>query len=281
MLTTLLLPLLWSVLTYTLYAILAFVLFLVSKAFLYELSFLYVMRKFTSENKDAAMGKYHPYLGFVKFIKNPAVADIAIPFAKELADFSDKKLVVYSMPVFQAFTMAIILNQPASMKEYLLKEVEYTMKVAGEEYNPLMNLGFGQESGTHALMHRSVYSEFFLYERTSKLKYRMLPILEKKMPLLIQKHKINNSKFTEIDLREFLVVIQLNWLSDIIFGCRQESELDIDLTAPDCAGIRDYDFGHLNLAGLATVPLPKLLESFLVTSLNGSRDMADVLCNKL
>jgi cytochrome P450 len=36
MLTTLLLPLLWSVLTYTLYAILAFVLFFVSKAFLYE-----------------------------------------------------------------------------------------------------------------------------------------------------------------------------------------------------------------------------------------------------
>jgi cytochrome P450 len=36
MLTTLLLPLLWSVLTYTLYALLAVVLFLVCKAFLYE-----------------------------------------------------------------------------------------------------------------------------------------------------------------------------------------------------------------------------------------------------
>jgi cytochrome P450 len=109
----------------------------------------------------------------------------------------------------------------------------------------------------------------------------MLPILEKKMPLLIQQHKINNSKFTEIDLRGFLVVIQLNWLSDIIFGCKQESELDIDLTAPECAGIRDYDFGHLNLAGLATISLPQLLESFIVTSLTGDRDMADILCYKL
>jgi hypothetical protein len=153
--------------------------------------------------------------------------------------------------------------------------------MAGEELNPLMNLGFAQEYGTHALMHRSVFSEFFLYERISKLKFRMLPILEKKMLLLIKQHKINNSKFTEIDLREFLVVIQLNWLSDIIFGCKQESELDIDLTAPDCAGIRDHDFGHLNLAGLAKISLPQLLQSFLVTSFTGNGDMPDILCYKL
>jgi hypothetical protein len=262
MLTTLLVRLLCSVATYTLYVLLAVVLFLISKAFIFEMSFLYVMKKFTLENKDAVMGKYHPYKGMIKFLFNPAAADILTPFAKELADFSDKKLVVYHMPMFPAFTMAIVLNQPVSMKEFLAKEVEYTKKMVGEEFNPLMNLGFGQEYGTHALMHRSVYSEFFLYERISKLKFRMLPILEKKMPLLIQQHKIDNSKFTEIDLREFLVVIQLNWLSDIVFGCKQESDLDIDLTAPDCAGIRDYDFGHLNLAGLATVPLPQLLESF-------------------
>jgi hypothetical protein len=177
--------------------------------------------------------------------------------------------------------MVIVLNQPASMKEYLAKEVEYTKKLAGEEHYPLMNLGLGQEYGTHALMHRSIYSQFFLYERISKLKYRMVPILEKKMPLLIKQHKINDSKFTEINLREFLVVIQLNWLSDIVFGCKQESDLDIDLTAPDCQGIKDYVFGHLNLAGLATVPLPQLLEAFLVTSLTASSDMADILCFKL
>jgi hypothetical protein len=101
------------------------------------------------------------------------------------------------------------------------------------------------------------------------------------MTLLIEQHKINNSKFTEIDLREFLVVIQLNWLSEIIFGCKEESELDIDLTAPDCQGIKDYDFGHLNLAGLATVPLPQLLISFIVTAITGSRDAANILCFKL
>jgi cytochrome P450 len=281
MLTTLLLPLLWSMLTYMLYALLAVVLFLVSKAFLYELSFLYVMKKFTAENKDAVMGKYHLFIGMIKLLYNPAVADILTPFAKELADFSDKKLVVYHMFMFPAFTMAIVLNQPASMKEYLAKEVEYTKKLMDEGIYPLMNLGFEQETGTHGLMHRSVYSEFFLRERISKLKFRMQPILEKKMILLIQQHKIDNLKFTEIDLREFLVVIQLNWLSDIVFGCRQESELDIDLTAPDCAGIRDYDFGHLNLAGLATIPLAHLLESFQLTSLNANLDFPDILCYKL
>ena len=68
MLTTLLFPLLWSVVTYALYALLAVVLFLLCKAFIYEISFLYVMKKFTSENKDAVMGTYNPLAGFVKFM---------------------------------------------------------------------------------------------------------------------------------------------------------------------------------------------------------------------
>jgi hypothetical protein len=66
MLTTLLLPLLWSVATYTLYALLAILLFFISKAVIYEMSFLYVMIKFTSANKDAVMGKYHPFAGLIK-----------------------------------------------------------------------------------------------------------------------------------------------------------------------------------------------------------------------
>jgi hypothetical protein len=82
MLTTLLFPLLWSVTTYALYALLAVVLFLLSKAILYEMSFLYAMKKFTSENKDAVMGTYNPLAGFVKFILNPNVADIYTPLAK-------------------------------------------------------------------------------------------------------------------------------------------------------------------------------------------------------
>ena len=68
MLTTLLFPLLWSVAIYLLYALLAAVLFLLSKAFIYEMTFLYVMKKFTSENKDAVMGTYNPLAGFVKFM---------------------------------------------------------------------------------------------------------------------------------------------------------------------------------------------------------------------
>ena len=109
----------------------------------------------------------------------------------------------------------------------------------------------------------------------------MGPILEKKMPLLIKQHKIDNSKFIEVDLRKFLVVITLNWLSDIIFGCKEESELDIDLTAPDCQGIKDYHYGYLNLQGLATVPLADLIICFVVTCFSADRDIPDILCSKL
>jgi cytochrome P450 len=278
MLTTFLLPLLWTVVTYTLYVLLAVVLFLVSKALIYEMSYLYVMKKFTSENKDAVMGTYHPYKGLIGFMANPDVADIRIPIAKELADLSDKKLVIYHMPVLAPSTMAMVLNQPAVMKEYLAKEVEYTKKIIGPDFYPLMNIGFVQESGTQALMHKSVYSGFFNNERLSKLKFRMVPILEKKISSLIKQHKIDNSTFTEIDLREFLVVIQMAWITDIVFGCKQESELDIDLTAPECQGIKDHDFGHLNLQGLASVSLSQLLESFLKTSFGAGKDMPDQLC---
>jgi hypothetical protein len=234
MLTTLLFPLLWSVITYTLYALLTIVLFLISKAFLYELSFLYVMKKFTSENKEAVMGKYHPYIGMLGFFANPAVVDIHKPFTKELVDLSDKKMVVYHMPTWPAFTLGIILNQPGVVKEFLTKEIEYTRKVIGPDYYPLMNLGFSQDYGSQAIMHKSIYTGFFNLERISKLKYRSVRLLEKKMPLLIKQHSIDNSKFTEINLRKFLMPISLSWLSEIVFGCKEESELDIDLTAPEC-----------------------------------------------
>jgi hypothetical protein len=180
MLTTLLLPLLWTLVTYTLYALLAVVLFFISKAFIYEMSYLYVMRKFTSENKDAVIGTYHLFKDLLGFMANPDVVDVYTPVAKELADLSDKKMVVYQIPTLPAFTMVVILNHPASMKEYLAKEVEYTRKKLGWEFYPLLNLGFVQESGAHGLMHRRVYSEFFLYERIMKLRFRMVPILKKK-----------------------------------------------------------------------------------------------------
>jgi hypothetical protein len=281
MLTTLLLPLLWSVVTYTLYILLAVVVFFISKAIIYEMSYLYVMRKFTSENKDAVMGTYHPLKGLLGWFANPDVVDINFPIAKELADLSDKKMVVYHMPSWPLFTMVVILNHPASMKEYLAKEVEYTKKMLGGEFYPLLNLGFMQESGAHALMHRCVYSEFFLYERIMKLRFRMVPILEKKMTQLIKQHKIDNSKFTQINLRKFLIPIQLAWLTEVVFGCKEESELDIDLNAPECQGIKDHDFGHLNLQDLATVPLPQLLVCFIVTSFSANEDMPDILCSKL
>jgi hypothetical protein len=281
MLTTLLFPLLWSVATYALYAVLAFVLFFLSKAFMYEMSYLYVMKKFTSQNKDAVMGTYHRYAGFFNFMLNPEATDIVSLLAKELANLSDKKLVVYHMPILAPFTMAVVINQPASMKEFIAKEVEYTTRNVGDKFYPLLNLGWVQESGTHALMHRSIFSEFFVYERVSKLKYRMVPILEKKMTLLIKQHKINNSKFTEINLKEFLEVIQLAWLSETVFGCKEESELDIDLTAPDCQGIKDCDFGHLNLQGLATVQLPQLVMAFMMTCFEADKDIPDILCSKL
>jgi hypothetical protein len=132
MLTTFLLPLLWSVTTYALYALLAVVLFFISKAFLYEMSFVYAMKKFTSENKDAVMGTYNPFSGLVKLMMNPDVADVYTAPAKELADHSDKPLVVYHLPIYPPFTMVMVLNQPASMREYLAKEVEYTKRLMGE-----------------------------------------------------------------------------------------------------------------------------------------------------
>ncbi len=207
MLTTLLLHMLCSVVTYTLYALLAVLLFLISKAFLLELSFLYVMKKFTSEHKEAVMGKYHPYWGMLGFMLNTAVVDVHKPIAKELADLSDKKMVVYHMPIWPAFTLGILLNQPAVVKEFLTKEIEYTRKVIGADYYPLMNLGFSQDYGSQAIMHKSMYAGFFNSEMISKLKYRSVEWTEKKIPLLIKQLNSVNSKCTEINLRKILMPI--------------------------------------------------------------------------
>jgi cytochrome P450 len=53
------------------------------------------------------------------------------------------------------------------------------------------------------------------------------------------------------------------------------------LTAADCQGIKDYDFGLINLKGLATVPFSQLLRSFFAVSVGGDADIADWQCFNL
>ena len=237
------------------------------------------MKKFIGKYpKDAVMGTYNPIVGMVKFIMNPNVPDIQKSLSEELAKYSDYKLVVYHMPIFEPGTIMCALNTPEIMSEYLAKEVECVEKSVGEPVNPLMNLGFGQQSGQEGLMHRSIYTDFFGYEKIEKLHCRMVPILEKKMPKLIQQFKIEKSKFTDLHLREFLTPINLEWLSDLIFGCKDESELDIDQTSPEGSEIKDATFPNgLSLIGRKKIATAKQLDGFLGTSFGNSRDLGYTL----
>ena len=58
----------------------------------------------------------------------------------------------------------------------------------------------------------------------------------------------------------------------VVFGCKDESELDVDLTAPDCAGIRDQCFHAHDLKGVKKISLAVLTEILVISSFSTIQD---------
>ncbi len=130
---------------------------------------------------------------------------------------------------------------------------------------PGLKLGFLAENGRAGLQHRQIFTEFFFYDRIQQFKEPMYKIAQDKFKILIDQNKISAEKFTEVDMRKMIKEVMEAWLSMVVVGCKDESELDVDLTAPDCAGIRDQCFQSHDLKGVKKISLAFLSE-ILVTS---------------
>ena len=175
-------------------------------------------------------------------------------------------------------SIMIVLNRAEAIKEYISKEQEHTVRLLGPDFYPGLNLGFVQESGNVGLHHRGIYNEFFFYDRIQNLKNPMLKILDNKLESLIKENKLSRSNFVEVNIREFLTPIMLSWIANLTFGCEDESELEIDLTSPGCASLKDAEFDDFSFKGLKKASLTRLSQVFNANAIGADSDILNTFC---
>jgi hypothetical protein len=57
----------------------------------------------------------------------------------------------------------------------------------------------------------------------------MTKILDTKMKFSAKKYGLSKSEYTVIHVRSFLEKIVINWISNLAFGCSNESDIEVDL----------------------------------------------------
>jgi hypothetical protein len=261
--------LLWPLIVYSLLAILILLTAYVLVLVILEISYLVALKKF-SRHENVAQGNYFPMLGFAKYYMPTPEGHSMRPLHEELRQNSSKDLICYNIMSAPLGKLFVIPISKEAIKEYVAKESKYCRRTANDY--PGLNLGFTGITGVPGLQHRQIYSEFFFYDRLQQFKEPMFKIAQDRFKILIDQNKISTEKFTEVNLRKMIREVMFSWLSLVIFGCKDESELDVDLTAPDCAGIRDQCFHAHDLKGVKKIRLAGLVDILVSSSMYSMQD---------
>jgi cytochrome P450 len=261
--------LLWPLIIYSLWTLLILVSAYVLVLAILEISYLVALKKF-SGHENVAQGKYYPMIGFAKYYMPTPEGNSMRPLHEELRQNSASDLICYNLMSAPFGKLFVIPISKEAIKEYVAKEMTHSRRTSGDY--PGLKMGFTGENGRAGLQHRQIFTEFFIYDRIQQFKVPMYKIAQDKFKIFIDHNKISAEKFTEVDMRKMIREVMLAWLSLVVFGCKDESELDVDLTAQDCAGIRDQCFVTHDLKGVKKISLAFLVEILVASSMYTMQD---------
>ena len=247
----------YTVLIYLVYIALTFISFIVLKLIIYEIAALLAIRK-VSKIKGVKVAPYYPILGFVSHFLNQTGQDGQEKLMQEIGDTDGQNFLVYNSMPCPLGRLTWLVTSTSTFKEYLTLDAAHTYRDLQSDLYPLINVGFLGDNSEKGLKARSIFIEFFFYDRIQKLKDPMLKIMENKLKTLPEKYGINKEKFVEFDLRDFMSNIMQNWISNLMFGCENEEDIEIDLDSPECALIKDQEYAHFSFKNYKKISLTKL-----------------------
>ena len=88
------------------------------------------------------------------------------------------------------------MNGKQALKDWLSKEADCSIRKASEAYFPGLNFGFMGDNSRAGLVHRSIYTEFFFYDRVQRLREPMTKILNTKMDFSAREYALSKSDYT-------------------------------------------------------------------------------------
>jgi hypothetical protein len=169
------------------------------------------------------------------------------------------------------------LNGQQAFKDWLSKEADCSIRMNQEAYYPGINLGFFGDNTRAGLAHRSIYSEFFFFERVQRSIEPMAKILDTKINSYVKANCISKTDYVEVDVRDFLERIAIEWISNMTFGCSHESEMEVDLDSPGWKELRNYKWDKCDFADYKKISLTKIGNLIIETGLTSSKEVKNLL----
>lgn len=169
---------------------------------------------------------WKPISGFYKLFTEFDGKDQHKALATRFEEHPDAKMFVTNLPGLGFGNVHVILKSSDAIKEYLFKEQTHASK--NSLFELFTNKISGLEENKSRGFWRSVFTDFFNYDHLKLLCDPMYTIIGKHFNKFIKNQKITNTKFTNIDLHDFLGKIQADWIALLLFGFESVDELNID-----------------------------------------------------
>ena len=157
---------------------------------------------------------YVPVIGFLKFfITKPGQNDDLINLKKFLDDNKEEPLIMFN--TYRRKMPVGLLLDDGLIREFLVKEMEYTHKIA---FVKNVNFGFFFQNGEKLLDARATYSDFFSLDNLEK----MTTVLGKKVKNIMLdfgKHHIPEGKeYVKLDIHHMAETVFSEIVNSILFA---------------------------------------------------------------
>ena len=217
----------WNVLKYFSYAVITVLLCIIIRVLLYELSYYLAVKSFS---QIPQVGIYYaPFKGNTKlFLENDGIDSLG-RICEEWAKYSDKKMIVQNVPGSAFGTICVVLTSSEAVKDFIYKELTHSIKKIPQSPMQDFDLGLITQNGGEALRQRAIFSDLFLYDRMQILQGPMYKIIENHVEEFIKSKNIIIGEFKQVDLRDCLGKVMIDWISQLLFGFDSGDNLKIDL----------------------------------------------------
>ena len=169
---------------------------------------------------------YFPLMGWLNMVNKPAI-DQHTEISEFFREHSDKHMIISNR--MGDITVLTISGQ--SIKDLVLKERDYLDRVPIPGFDIDGNkLGFSVTGGSHAMMMRSVFVDFFTFDKIQALYEPMYRIMETHFAQFLKNKGISKTETKEVNLQNLFAPIMTDWLVLFLFGFESSKDLMMDFT---------------------------------------------------
>lgn len=169
---------------------------------------------------------YSPLIGWLSMLTKPAL-DEHKEISELFREHSDKHLIISN----RTGDLCALTISGQSIKDLVLKERDHFERVPIPQFNVDGNrLGFSVMGGREAMLMRSVFVDFFTFDRIQALYEPMYKIMEEHFAQFLENKGISKTETKEVNLKDLFAPIMTDWLVLLLFGFESSKGFQMDFS---------------------------------------------------